>query len=107
MIKVNDYSRNRVLFSEKACVQLTIDIDYDSSSAISEKSFETARKFGVHLHEKDKENIQPFVIAFLTRLLHQREKIKQRLLDEKLPASVKDSWETVLSLLEDKKTEGP
>lgn len=92
-----------LLFSEKACIQLTIDIDYDSNSAISEETLEIARKLGVCLQEKDKENIQPFVTAFLTRLLHQREKIELRLLDKDLPASIKDRWQRILTFLEDKK----
>ena len=68
---------------------------------ISEESYKAAQEFGVHL-EQDKENIQPFLTVFLRRLLHQREKIERRLLDNKLPASVKDSWQRILSLLEGK-----
>ena len=68
---------------------------------ISEDSFKTAKKFGVRFHE-DKENIQAFITDFLTRLLHQREKIDRRLLDEGLPDQVRANWERVLSFLEDK-----
>ena len=81
---------------------MTINIHYDSNSMISKDSIETASKFGVHFHEEDKKNIQAFITAFLTRLLHLREKIDLRLLDKELPDPVRDNWERVLSFLEDK-----
>ena len=90
------------LFTEKASTQLTIEMQSNSNSTISEETFEMVRNFGIHLHEKDKENIEGFVIAFLTKLLHQREKIDLGLLDKELPESVKNRWRGILSILEDK-----
>ena len=95
------------LFTEKASTQLTIEMHSNSNSTISEETFEMARNFGIHLHEKDKENIEGFVIAFLTKLLHQREKIDLGLLDKELPESVKNRWQGVLSILEDKNRRVP
>ena len=43
-----------------------------------------------------------FLVAFLTKLLHHRDKIELGLLDDKLPDAVQTSWRESLTILEDK-----
>ena len=86
------------VFSGSANVNLTIDLE--SSSKIPPDCLETAIKFGLKLDEHEKSNVHKFLAAFLTKLLHQREKIELGLLDAQLSQAIKEGWRAVLSLLE-------
>ena len=86
------------LFAETASVQLTIDLD--SGSQVSPTAAQSAIVFGLDLDPNDRRNVNKFIVAFLTKLLYQREKIELGLLDSQLSTAVRSGWEDVLSFLE-------
>ena len=71
-----------------------------TDSVISEEHIKTATKFGVA--SCDLVNTKKYIIAFMKRLLLQREKIDKNLLEAYLSSSITKLWQEVLSSLEDK-----
>ena len=53
----------------------------------------------MYLGKGDELDGNTFIIAFLTKLLHPREKIDLGLLDARLPIAFKAAWQEVLYLL--------
>ena len=78
---------------------LKIELDYKGSDL--SVSLAAAKKFGV----KYEEIIEPckFIVAYLTKLLLQREKLDLRVLDYYIPRDVKETWKEFLSSLEQTK----
>ena len=87
------------LFSEKSCVQLRIEIQCDSDSVTPQQNLDTAIKFGVE--KEDALDKKKYVVAFLRKLLLQREKTNEHLLENYLNCEIDKQWQEVLSRLED------
>ena len=76
-------------------------IELDSEGTVLSEALAAAKKFGV----KCEENIEPskFIVAYLTKLLLQREKLDLGVLDSYIPRDVKEAWKDFLSCLEQTK----
>ena len=59
--------RSIYFLSDESCVQLRIDIQYDSDSTIPQQNLKTAIKFGVE--KVDALDKNKYVVAFLRKLL--------------------------------------
>ena len=82
---------------DSACAQLRMDIE--THSTVSEEHVEAAIKFGIK--SADVNDTKKYIIAFLKRLLLQREKLEKNLLDAHLNTMIAKLWQEVLSSLED------
>ncbi len=61
-----------------------------------------AKQFGLTIPDSlSHEDTNTFTALFITRLLCQREKINQNLLNDYLPEDVYQKWQRVLTVLED------
>ena len=80
-------------------MQLRIEIQCDSNSATQQKNLETAIKFGVE--KEDALDKKKYVVAFLRKLLLQKEKTNEHLLENYLNREIDKQWQEVLSRLED------
>ena len=94
-------SFNNVLFLIPATSNHQLKIDLDPVGSILSRSLAAAKKFGV----KCEEGIEPckFIVAYLTKLLLQREKLDLGVLDSYIPREVKEAWKEFLSCLEQTK----
>ena len=81
--------------SETSCIRLTVELNSDS--VVAQKHIDTAVKFGIDL-----ENITPnkYVLAFIHKLLLQREKLDHGHLSDYLKSNIRTLWKEVLSTLE-------
>ena len=61
----------QAFFSDSACIQLEMDIE--TNSVLSEENIKSAIKFGID--SSDLTDTKEYTIAFLKRLLVQREKV--------------------------------
>ena len=77
-----------------------LSIDLGPNPAVSKKATDTATRLGVYLGKGDELEVNTFIIAFLTKLLHQREKLDLGLLDARLPTAVKTAWQELIAHLE-------
>ena len=80
-------------------MQLRIEIQCDSNSATQQKNLETAIQFGVE--KEDALDVKKYVVAFLRKLLLQRKKTNEHLLENYLNRKIEKQWQEVLSRLED------
>ena len=83
--------------SDSACIQLEMDIETDS--IFSKEHIKTDTAFGVA--PSDTVNAKKYIIAFLNRLLLQREKNDKNLLEAYLNPKINKLWQEVLSSLEE------
>ena len=83
---------------DSACAKLRMDVETDSTSTVSEEHIEAAIKFGVK--SADVNDTKKYIIAFLKRLLLQREKLEKNLLNAHLNSKITKLWQEVLSSLE-------
>ena len=78
---------------------MQLQIDIQSDSVISQQHIDAAIKFGVK--KVDALDINKYVVAFLRKLLLQKEKHKEHLLENYLNREIEKRWQEVLSSLED------
>ena len=101
----SDYNQKKKIYNQKftftvsdsACIQLEIEIQTDS--IISKQNVEAAIKFGIS--PSDTVDTKKYIIAFMKKLLLQREKIQRNLLQAHLDASITKLWTEMLSSLEE------
>ena len=74
-------------------------MEIQTDSVISEQNIKTAIQFGVELSNPI--DTKKYIIAFLKKLLLQREKIDKNLLEAQLDPKITKLWQEVLSSLED------
>ena len=84
--------------SDSACAELQIKLVTESE--VSEEVINRARKFGVEFHN-DCTDPKNYLTAFLKKLLLQREKLKEKVLDEYLGEGTPQWWDELLTLLEE------
>ena len=90
-----------VSISESLCIQLKLDLE---GAAVSPEGIETAVRFGVQIHHKDKSvDAKTYVVAFFRKLLLQREKIDRGLLAGEIKPRIAQLWQEVLSTLEERR----
>ena len=81
-------------------LKLQIEIQSDSDSTIPQENLDTAIKFG--MEKIDATDIKKYVVAFLRKLLLQREKHSGHLLENYINREIEKQWQEVLSCLEDR-----
>ena len=86
------------LNSDETCVQLQLDMQYDSDTVIPPKQMDAAIKFGVE--QIDATDVQKYIVAFMRKLLLQREKINKDMLNNYLIPAITKQWQEVLSSLD-------
>ena len=86
------------LFSEEAQVHLRIQLQSDSDSFIPQENLDAAVTFGVEKIDATEKN--KYVVAFLKKLLLQRQKLENKLLGNFLSPEIAKLWQDVLSSLE-------
>ena len=67
------------LFLENTYVKLQINIQFDSDAVIPPENLDAAIKFGIE--KMDATDINAYIVAFLRKLLLQREKLEKRILE--------------------------
>ena len=82
---------------DSTCIKLEIEIQTDS--IVTEKNIEAAKKFGVEF--SDLVDAKMYIIAFMKKLLLQKEKNDKNLLEAHLNPAISKLWQEVLSSLED------
>ena len=85
-------------FPGKTSVQLQIDIQSDS--VLSQQHLDVAIKCG--LAKEDALDVNKYVVVFLRKLLLQREKHNEHLLENYLNREIDKRWQEVLSSLEER-----
>ena len=88
------------LFSEKSYVKLKIDVQFECDTGIPQEHLDAAIKFGIE--KIDATHINAYIVAFLRKLLLQREKLEKGLLDNYLIPAITEQWQKLLSSLEEK-----
>ena len=78
---------------------MQLQIDIQSDSVISQQHIDAAIKFGVE--KVDALDVNKYVVAFLRKLLLQREKQDENLSENYLNSEIEHKWQEVLSSLED------
>ena len=73
-------------------------MQYDSDTVIPPKQMDAAIKFGVE--QIDATDVQKYIVAFMRKLLLQREKINKDMLNNYLIPAITKQWQEVLSSLE-------
>ena len=76
-------------------------VELDTEGVVLSESLTAAKKFGVRCEN----GIEPckFIVAYLTKILLQREKLDLGVLDSYIPQDVKEAWKEFLSCLEQTK----
>ena len=77
-----------------------MDIQCDSDFIIAQEHMNAAIKFGVE--QIDATDVKKYIVAFMRKLLLQRAKIDQNVLENYLCPAVAKQWQGMLSTLEDK-----
>ena len=76
-------------------------MELDSDSVVNEEHITTGEKFGIPLHSRDVPiEAKEYVLAFIHKLLLQREKLKMGLLTNYLQSGIAILWQEVLSTME-------
>ena len=76
-------------------------MELDSDSVVAQEHIDTAIKFGVDLSNLTAQvEAKKYVLAFIHKLLLQREKLDHGLLTDYLKSDILPQWEEVLSTLE-------
>ena len=88
-----------LFLSEESCVQLRIEMQYDSDSVIPQPNMDIGTKFGVE--KEDALEVNKYVVAFLRKLLFQREKNNEHLLENSINRKIEKQWQEVVSKMED------
>ena len=81
-------------------MKLQIDIQFDSDTIIPPENLDAAIKFGIE--KMDATDINAYIVAFLRKLLLQREKLDKRMLESYLIPNIAKQWQEVLSSLEER-----
>ena len=79
---------------------MQLEMDIETDSIISEEHIKKATAFGVA--PSDTVDAKKYIIAFLSRLLLQREKVDKNLLEAYLNPMIAKLWQEVLSSLEER-----
>ena len=81
-----------------------IRVEVDEDATVLQRGIQLANSFSVYCEDNMVQMLdaQHFVAAFLLNLLHHRDKIQQNQLDHILPKEVKDAWNQLLEILEDR-----
>ena len=87
-------------FSEEASVKLRIEIRYDPDFVIPQEHLETALKFGIE--KTDGSDINKYAVTFIKKLLLQRVKVDQNMLESYLSPAVLKQWQEMLCRLEER-----
>ena len=83
-----------------SCIHLTVELD--SVSVVDQERINTSVKFGIDLSNLSAPvETKKYVLAFIHKLLLQKEKIDLGRLTDYLQSSVVTTWQAVLSTLED------
>ena len=85
--------------SDEACVELKLDILSDPEFIVAEEHMDAAIKFGVE--EIDATDVKKYIVAFLRKLLLQREKLDKGVLNNYLNPVITKQLSEVFSILED------
>ena len=95
----NENTYALLFFSETSCVELEVELDSDS--VVAQEHIDTAVKFGFDLGDLNAPvDAKKYVLAFIHKLLLQREKLELGLLTDYLQSSIVKLWQEVLSTLE-------
>ena len=97
---LKDIARVFFSISEEACVQLHMDIQSDSGFILPQEHLDAAIKFGVE--QIDATDVQKYIVAFVRKLLLQREKLDKEVLKNYLKPAITKQLSEVFSILEDK-----
>ena len=89
-----------VFFLDEAKVKLQMDIQTDPDLIIPREHMDAAIKFGVE--QIGTTDVKKYIVAIMRKLLLQRAKVDQNILENYLSPEVLKQWEEVLSTLEDK-----
>ena len=87
------------VFVETSCVRIQVELDSDS--VVDQEHINTACKFGINLGNlRSPIEAENFALAFIRKLLQQRDKIDRGLLKEYCKPDIVAAWQEVLSALE-------
>ena len=76
-------------------------MELDTDSGVTQDHNDAALRFGVHLEHQDTPiDAKKYVLAFIQKLLLQREKLERGLLTDYLQSGIATMWKEVLSVLE-------
>ena len=76
-------------------------MEIETDSITSEEHIKKATHFGIELSDLPQMDAKKYIIAFVKRLLLQREKIDKNLLEVQLDSTIAKLWQEVLATLED------
>ena len=79
---------------------MQLEIDIQSDSTIPDENIDVAIKFGVD--QIDATDTKKYLVAFMRKLLLQREKLNNNILENYLKLEIVKRWKEVLSTLENK-----
>ena len=82
-------------------MQLQIEMEYDPNLVIRQEYLDEAMKFGVE--QIDGIHTNKYIVAFLRKLILQREKADEGLLENYINPAIIKQWQELLSNLEDRK----
>ena len=82
-------------------MQLQIEMEYDPNLVIPQEYLDEAMKFG--MEQIDGIHTNKYIVAFLRKLLLQREKADEGLLENYINPAILKQWQELLSILEDRK----
>ena len=78
-----------------------MEVELDSDSVVTQEHIDSAARFGIHLDNSNNLiDAKKYVLAFIQKLLLQREKLEMGLLSEYLQSGIAKLWQEVLSILE-------
>ena len=76
-------------------------MELDTDAVVTQDHNDAGVRFGIHLGHKDTPiDAKKYVLAFIQKLLLQREKLERGLLTDYLQSGIATMWKEVLSLLE-------
>ena len=81
-------------------MKLHINIQFDADAVIPPENLDIAIKFGIE--KIDATDINAYIVAFLRKLLLQREKLEKRMLENYLLPIIAKQWQELLSSLEER-----
>ena len=94
---MNSFLLNLVL--EASCVHLKVELDSDP--VVAQEHIDAAIKFDIDLSSADALNdTKKYVLAFIRKVLLQREKLDHGLLTDYMESDIVSLWQEVLSTLE-------
>ena len=95
----NIFCSGSTIFSEASCVRVQVELD--SNSVVDQEHINTACKFDINLGNlMSPIEAENFALAFIRKLLQQRDKIDRGFLKEYCTPDIVAAWQEVLSALE-------